>query len=105
MSITLPWLTVTMRDDRSFSKTISMPGHNNRGFIVEQVYNALIKIDEYEGRIGWVYIMLEDANCHYITKKYKQFRTDLIYPTVWSFLESWNVIDRRVLVEKIGFYI
>lgn len=98
---TLPWMTVTMRDDRHFGIGTTIMGYGDRSFKFGNIYHAKIQLYILQARV-----MIEDTEkFDRVIKFYKQFTTDLLYQSLPSFLESWSVIERRILIEKKGHYI
>ena len=98
------WMTVTLRDDQGFS--VPIESHRSQSFSFGNIYNARLRIDRDNNFILGICVMLEEQkNFDRITRLYKQFSVDLLYPNVQAFLNNWDIIDRRVLIEKTGHYL
>ena len=98
------WITVTLRDDQNLDHiAIESRSHSNKSFTLGKIYNARLKMYKDNNFISGLFVMLEEPEkFDRIIRLYKQFSVDLSYPSVQSFLASWNIIDRHVLIEKTG---
>lgn len=98
---TLDWMTVTLRDDRYFNEGTTLRGYYNKDFKFGNIYYARIQMDMLQVRV-----MLEGVDKFDRTiNLYGNFTTDIIYASIPYFLESWDIIERRLLTEKTGHYL